>query len=132
MVSYLTNSRTSTSTGQALQRARSIISTLVAVIIIVAVELSIKWNAVYDVNTLDSAGQLIPFTIGVVTACHVVWVYYYKDPKTRVGKKMLFTVEPRFASGATMELSRRSVVDLNVEPRFYAGAAAAPMSELSI
>ncbi|KAH7014239.1 uncharacterized protein B0I36DRAFT_389197 [Microdochium trichocladiopsis] len=47
---------------------------IVASLITVATELTIAWNRVTDVNELNSAGQLIPFIVGVGVLGRVVYL----------------------------------------------------------
>lgn len=37
-----------------------------------SVELTIRWNNIQGVNTIDSTGQLIPFIMGCVSASQVL------------------------------------------------------------
>ncbi|KAI1153840.1 hypothetical protein F4825DRAFT_413510 [Nemania diffusa] len=46
---------------------RLVISVVFLVAVILAVELTLKWNNVREVNSIDGAGQLIPLIIGIVT-----------------------------------------------------------------
>lgn len=49
---------------------------------ILAVELTLKWNDITDVNTIKSTGQLIPFVIGVAGLAKVLYdVYTEKQVK---------------------------------------------------
>jgi len=59
--------------GRGLQYLQSFISILVAVAIIAATELSISWNNIDSINSLDSAGQLIPLVLGIAVVLHVPW-----------------------------------------------------------
>jgi hypothetical protein len=54
----------------------SIIRLIVAVIITTATELTIQWNQIFNVEALDSAGQLIPLLLGIgafIRVCYVSW-----------------------------------------------------------
>jgi hypothetical protein len=44
----------------------------IAWFIILSIELTIRWNNIQGVNTIDSTGQLIPFIIGCVSASQTV------------------------------------------------------------
>jgi hypothetical protein len=46
-----------------------------ASIVVVATELTIQWNHISDINTLSSAGQLIPFVIGLGVVLRVLYVW---------------------------------------------------------
>ena len=62
--------------AEMLLRLRSVLTSTVAAIFVVATELSISWNHITGVQDLNSAGQLIPFFLGVVIFLHVPWTYY--------------------------------------------------------
>ena len=51
---------------------------IVASVIVAATELTIKWNNIKGVNTLSSAGQMIPFVIGVGALVRIL--YLYRNP----------------------------------------------------
>ncbi|KAF2272035.1 uncharacterized protein EI97DRAFT_237369 [Westerdykella ornata] len=52
---------------------------LVAVIIMLATELTVQWNEIQGVNTLAGVGQTIPFVIGLMSAVRILYVYFYKQ-----------------------------------------------------
>jgi hypothetical protein len=51
---------------------------VVATVVGLTTELTIKWNALRGVNSLSSAGQTIPFIVGVRSLVRVFYVY--SDP----------------------------------------------------
>ncbi|KAF2650625.1 hypothetical protein K491DRAFT_666939 [Lophiostoma macrostomum CBS 122681] len=53
------------------------IKLIVASVVVLGVELTIGWNNIEEVNSLNSAGQTIPFVIGVVALVRIVYVYYF-------------------------------------------------------
>ena len=69
-----------------LEKIRILNSIIVASMVTVATELTIKWNLISGVNDLTSAGQLIPFLIGVALALRVIYVGFFRygveDPHT--------------------------------------------------
>jgi hypothetical protein len=50
------------------------------VVIVAATELTIKWNHIQGVNSLASAGQTIPFAIGIALFIRIWYVYLFKEP----------------------------------------------------
>jgi len=58
-----------------LQQLQPFSNLIVATIVVLATELTIKWNSLRGVDTLSSAGQTIPFLIGVGALVHVFYVY---------------------------------------------------------
>lgn len=48
---------------------------ITATIVVIAVELSIKWNRITGTSTLSSAGQLIPFVIGLGIILRILYVW---------------------------------------------------------
>ena len=58
-----------------LQQLQPLSNLVVASVVVLATELTIKWNSLRGVNTLSSAGQTIPFLIGVGSLVHVFYVY---------------------------------------------------------
>jgi hypothetical protein len=56
-------------------------NSITASIVVVATELTIKWNHVTGVNTLSSAGQLIPFVIGLGVVVRVLYVWLKPKPR---------------------------------------------------
>ncbi|KAH7316961.1 hypothetical protein B0I35DRAFT_434308 [Stachybotrys elegans] len=67
--------------GETFQLLRSTITGMVAIIIIIATELTLSWNDVQGVDELDSAGQLIPFFIVIAVLLHVLWAYYHSSAR---------------------------------------------------
>jgi len=57
-----------------LQRIDTVFRIILITIIIVATELTIRWNGLQDVYTLTSAGQTIPFIIGVAALIRVIYL----------------------------------------------------------
>lgn len=69
-----------------LQTLNLVQSVVTATGVVVATELTIKWNNVTGLNSLDSAGQLIPFVIGLGILVRVFYVFSregYRPPSTR-------------------------------------------------
>jgi hypothetical protein len=64
--------------------------------VVLATELTIKWNSLRGVNTLSSAGQTIPFLVGVGSLVRVFYVY---------AKPM---IQRRFGRGESVEFSSES------------------------
>jgi hypothetical protein len=58
-----------------LQKLQPLSNLVVATIVVLATELTIKWNRLRGVNTLSSAGQTIPFLVGVGSLVRVIYVY---------------------------------------------------------
>jgi hypothetical protein len=71
-----------------LLKIQSVIETVIATTVTVATELTIRWNFITGVHDLKSAGQLIPFVIGISLVLHVLYVFI-KDPveSTRPGDR---------------------------------------------
>lgn len=65
----------------ALQKLNMVNNIVTATIVVVATELTIKWNRITDVNTLSSAGQLIPFVIGLGVVVRVLYVWRKPGPR---------------------------------------------------
>ncbi|KIW17994.1 hypothetical protein PV08_02280 [Exophiala spinifera] len=63
-----------------LQNIGIVLSLVVAVTVVAATELTIKWNHIQGVNSLASAGQSIPFAIGVALFIRIWYVYLFKEP----------------------------------------------------
>ncbi|KAL9073481.1 MAG: hypothetical protein Q9161_002902 [Pseudevernia consocians] len=61
----------------ALQRLQSVFNVAVASTLLAATELTIRWNKIKGINTLSSAGQTIPFLIGVGALARILFVYRY-------------------------------------------------------
>jgi hypothetical protein len=57
-----------------LQYIRSAALILFVTIVVIAVEASITWNHISGVGNLDSAGQLIPFFVGLGAILRVFYV----------------------------------------------------------
>jgi hypothetical protein len=53
------------------------IKIVVASVVTLGVELTIGWNDIEGVNSLNSAGQTIPLVIGVVALIRILYVYYF-------------------------------------------------------
>ena len=45
-----------------------------AVIIVLATEMTIKWNNIQGVNNLQASGQLVPLFVSIGLCARVVWV----------------------------------------------------------
>ncbi|TKA66540.1 hypothetical protein B0A49_10482 [Cryomyces minteri] len=63
---------------QTLHRWEVLIAVIVASTIITATELTIYWNNITNVYSLSTAGQTIPFAIGIGALLRVVYVYAFK------------------------------------------------------
>ena len=46
---------------------------------VAAIEFSISWNDLGDVNSMKSAGQLIPFVVGIMILLRVIWKYQWQS-----------------------------------------------------
>ncbi len=55
-----------------------------AAIVIVAVELTIHWNAIQGVDTASSAGQLIPTALGAGSLARILYVRYMDGPSAAI------------------------------------------------
>lgn len=62
-----------------LQNLDSASRLIVAAVITVATELTIAWNHIRNVNSLSSAGQTIPFLIGLAAVIRILYVWVFKD-----------------------------------------------------
>lgn len=58
-----------------LQKLQPLSNLVVASVVVLATELTIKWNGLRGVDTLSSAGQTIPFLVGVGSLVRVIYVY---------------------------------------------------------
>lgn len=63
-----------------LLQLRCLVTTIVAAAVITATELSISWNRIWNVNGLDSAGQLVSLILGFVVLARVLWTYMTDGP----------------------------------------------------
>ncbi|KXJ88834.1 hypothetical protein Micbo1qcDRAFT_206977 [Microdochium bolleyi] len=63
-----------------LRIVHAIMLFVIASIIVVATELTIAWNGVTGVNQLNSAGQLIPFVVGVGVLGRVIYLAIRRPP----------------------------------------------------
>ncbi|ORY11073.1 hypothetical protein BCR34DRAFT_335787 [Clohesyomyces aquaticus] len=57
------------------------IKIVVALTVTVATELVIDWNGIENVNSLASAGQTIPFLIGLGSVIRIFYVYWFPDDR---------------------------------------------------
>jgi hypothetical protein len=55
-----------------------VLKVVIAGINIAAVELTIIWNNITDVNNISSVGQTIPLMIGIVAVVRIVYVFFTK------------------------------------------------------
>ena len=62
-----------------LRLPNSLLKLCIAAVVNVAVELSIAWNNIKGVNTIGSAGQLIPTVIGAWAVLQVVYVCLFGE-----------------------------------------------------
>ena len=69
-----------------LQNLSIILGLIIAVTVVTATELTIKWNNIQGVDTLASAGQTIPFAIGLASFVRIMYVYLFKDPNPHNGE----------------------------------------------
>lgn len=81
-----------------LQQLQPLSNVVVASVVVLATELTIKWNGLRGVNTLSSAGQTIPFLIGVGSLVHLFYVYVKPIILRRFGRDESSESEPE--SGA--------------------------------
>jgi hypothetical protein len=63
-----------------LQNLSVLLFLVIAIIVVTATELTIRWNNIQGVNILGSAGQTIPFVIGVCSFVRILYVYVFKTP----------------------------------------------------
>jgi hypothetical protein len=64
----------------ALRKLNLVSNLITATFVVVATELTIEWNHAQAVNTLSSAGQLIPFVIGLGVIVRVLYVWLKSGP----------------------------------------------------
>ena len=57
-------------------------SGVVLLLMVLAIELILRWNHVSGVNQIDSPGQVIPFVVGVTTPVMVVWHFIKRHYKS--------------------------------------------------
>lgn len=74
-----------------LQNLGSTINFLVAVIVIAATELTIHWNKIHAVNAISSAGQTIPFVIGIAIMVRIVYVWLHTEKPKEGGTEQTHT-----------------------------------------
>lgn len=60
-----------------LRNLQSVFNLIVASTVIMATELTIYWNKIDGVNTISSAGQTIPFVIGIGAIVRILYVKLY-------------------------------------------------------
>jgi hypothetical protein len=63
-------------------------------IVIAAGELTIRWNNVSGVDNISSAGQLIPFVIGVGSVIRIIYVRWRRGPNGDIGSDGEGHVDP--------------------------------------
>ncbi len=108
------------------------ITTAVAIVVIAATELSVSWNNISGVSDLGSAGQLIPFTLGIMVFVHVLWEYWNKEPappgdvQFPVSHSLAlgeygFPVDNRFSLPGYAPNSASSLDNVNTPPAVYGG-----------
>ncbi|KAJ5894819.1 hypothetical protein N7495_006510 [Penicillium taxi] len=51
---------------------------IVSIIVIVAAEMTIHWNHINKVNSLNSAGQTIPLAIGALMMARIIYAFSFK------------------------------------------------------
>lgn len=68
---------------ESLQQLRSACNVAVASTVITATELTIKWNKIQGVHSLNSAGQTIPLLIGIAAILRIVYVRLSEGPDGR-------------------------------------------------
>jgi hypothetical protein len=90
------------------QKLDTVSKLVVSVMVITAVELTIHWNGTKNVNSLSSAGQTIPFVIGMAAITRILYVRYFKK----------FNSREHPGSSSNRSLSRSPVRP--IEPREYA------------
>lgn len=69
----------------ALQKLNLANNLITATTVVVATELTIEWNHITAVNTISSAGQLIPFVIGLGVVVRVLYVWRKPEPRPLPG-----------------------------------------------
>jgi len=70
-----------------LQRIDTVFRIVLVTIIVVATELTIRWNDIQDVYTLTSAGQTIPFIIGVAALVRVIYLRLRPSKRKHSGRR---------------------------------------------
>ncbi|KAF2744418.1 hypothetical protein M011DRAFT_470546 [Sporormia fimetaria CBS 119925] len=63
-----------------LWNLHGVVKLAIAVIVTIAIELTIFWNKIEGVNTLSGAGQTIPFVTGVGALVRVLYVHFFRRP----------------------------------------------------
>ncbi len=71
------------------QKLDSVSKLVVAVVVVTAAELTIHWNGIGNVNSLSSAGQTIPFVIGLAAIIRILYVRYVKRLTSSVAEYRL-------------------------------------------
>jgi len=65
----------------ALRFLKLAVSFIVAMLVILATEVTIVWNNLSEVNGLSSAGQLIPLIIGIFVLLRVIYVRIFYNQR---------------------------------------------------
>lgn len=62
-----------------MNRVIAAICLIIYVWLIIAVELTLKWNAVEGVYMIDSTGQVIPLVVGLGIMINITWRFIHKE-----------------------------------------------------
>ncbi|KFY97459.1 hypothetical protein V500_02052 [Pseudogymnoascus sp. VKM F-4518 (FW-2643)] len=83
-----------------LEAAQSIIMLLIASTVIIATELTIRWNGIQDVGSVSDTGQMIPMIIGIGQVCRILYLGVfgnldkeYQDNTRRIRNSLHFVAE---------------------------------------
>jgi hypothetical protein len=71
----------------ALQEMLSLNNIIIASTVTAATELAIHWNSITGVNSLSSAGQLIPFLVGLSLVLRVLYFYWKDEDEPPKGRR---------------------------------------------
>ncbi|KAJ8127254.1 hypothetical protein O1611_g6383 [Lasiodiplodia mahajangana] len=74
------------------------IAALALGVTVVAVELTIFWNGLQDVHSVDSAGQLIPLVIGVVVFFRIPYKYFWAEDIEKAEEGIVNIIYPQSPS----------------------------------
>lgn len=82
-----------------------------------ATELTIRWNKITDVNSIDTAGQIIPLLISVLSATRTAYKAFKSDEVTRGGLDLESEIQqPGVANPPVQPAGTEGPVYLSVTP----------------